>query len=636
MINKIIKSLILVILLLYSCITAFAVDDIQIIGNTYIVNTPAGLKWIEEVVNETTENLTIAPLDTSFFGKIVLLRNDISIAGMEWIPIGIFNGFKGVFDGNGYSVNNLTISNVTNYAGLFGNVENTTIKNLNISNAYIKNNNYAAILAGSAFNTQIKNCNVDGTIISGNNSEIGGICIYLTGKIYNCSAVLTSISGKSSNVGGITQAFTGKLSSCESTVDIEAGTGSTIGGIVAQSNGRLINCNAMGNLKGGSVVGGIVGKMNTSATLQASIFEGTLQGDNIVGGIVGFGLNNIIIDIAKNKGNIDNGKIVGGIIGQVNENAQMFNCESKGSIASYVDNAIIGGLVGEILGTSKLINSYSISNLLGNNIIGGLIGDMSVNSELRYCYSAGGINVAPGELGASVGKVFDDYNTSTDQSGIYFNSDAQYMENGENINNKVSAIGNILKSKPVNVFFDNSKTYLVSSDGTTTTYNLALFPNYASPSDEKYIKLTGFNGIDNMHNIVSEFNDFVKYEGRYVLSKFIDDNAGTINNGFPYLANRTIVDTEEQEIPLEINEIYFENDLYIVNLIGELPSNAIVFLAAYDENNRFVGIRQQYIALENNYSFDYTEETIYKLKAMVFEDYNTLIPLCVSKELINQ
>lgn len=638
--NRIIKTLILVILLLYSCcFLAFALDDIQIIGSTYIVNTPAGLDWISKIVNETTEDLTLAPSDTSFAGKILLLRNDISITGYEWEPIGLINSFKGLFDGNGYSINNLNIVNKTanDTAGLFGNVSDTTIKNLNIINANIKNNKYAAIMVVNADNTQIKDCNVDGTIISSNNSEIGGIANTLIGKAYNCSSVLSVIAGNNSYIGGITQSFTGKLSLCESAVDIKTETGSTVGGITAQASGRLINCNSIGDLLGGSVIGGIVGKMNTSASLQASTFDGTIEGDNIVGGIAGFGLDNIIIDIAKNKGTIRDGKIVGGIIGQINQNAQIFNCESTGSIASYIDNAKIGGLVGEILGESKLLNSYSTSSLVGNNIIGGLIGDMAVNSEIRYCYSSGDLNVANGKIGAAIGKVFEDYTSSADQSGIYFDSDAQYMQNGMDIKNKVAPIGNILKSKPVKPpAVDVSDMWVLSSDGQITTYNLALLPSWALQPYEKYIKLTGFNSIDNLNDVVYEFNDFVKYEGRYTLSKFLDDTGGINNNGYPYLENRIIVDNEELEVPLQINEIYFENGLYIVNLTGELPSSATVILSAYDSDNRFIALRQQYIALENNYSFDFTDITVYKFKAMVLDNLDTLKPLCASKDLIIQ
>jgi hypothetical protein len=566
------------------------------------------------------------------------------------VPIGLVNEFKGLFDGNDYSITNLKITTKTSNdtAALFGNVSNTIIKNLNVSNVNIKNNKYAAILAVNALGTQIKNCNVDGNIISSNNAEIGGIANNLTGKAYNCSSILNVISGKNSYIGGIANSFSGKLSLCESTVDIRAETGSTIGGISAQASGRLINCNSMGDLKGASVVGGIVGKMNISSTLQASTFDGTMDGDNIVGGIVGFGLSNIIIDLAKNKGNIDNGKIVGGIVGQLNEDSKIFNCESTGDIVSYVDNAKIGGLVGEVLGESKLLNSYSISNLLGNNIVGGLVGELVANSEIRYCYSSGNMNVAPGILGANIGKVYDEYTATDQQSGIYYNSDAEYLANGSNVNNQVAPIGNILKSKPIVPKFDMSLIACVSDDGITTTYNIALLPDYMkllTVEEEaelenylvlhppmKYIKLTGFNGIDNLNYIVHEFNDFIKYEGRYVLSNFLKDNNSTVNDGFPYLENRTIVDNEELEVPLEINEIYFENDLYIVNLIGELPSNAIVVLSAYDENNRFIGLRQQYISLENNYYFDYTGETIYKLKALVFENYNTIKPLCATKE----
>ena len=69
-------------------------------------------------------------------GKYILM-NDIDLSVYEnWEPIGSFKtSFTGEFDGNGYSVSNLNINKSYNdsntaYFGLFGCVQDCTIKNI--------------------------------------------------------------------------------------------------------------------------------------------------------------------------------------------------------------------------------------------------------------------------------------------------------------------------------------------------------------------------------------------------------------------------------------------------------------------------------------------------------------------------
>lgn len=62
-----------------------------------------------------------------------ILAGDIDMSGKTWIPIGTSsNPFIGVFDGNGYTVSNLTMADNASYdyAGLFGYAKNATIQNV--------------------------------------------------------------------------------------------------------------------------------------------------------------------------------------------------------------------------------------------------------------------------------------------------------------------------------------------------------------------------------------------------------------------------------------------------------------------------------------------------------------------------
>ena len=106
-------------------------------------------------------------------GKYYVLDNDINLTA-EWVPI---NDFRGTFDGQGHSINNLYIleSSDLSRAGLFnGGVKNNrvsnslTIKNVrvNIGIQGITARNFAGGLVADARELTIENCYVTGKVSS--------------------------------------------------------------------------------------------------------------------------------------------------------------------------------------------------------------------------------------------------------------------------------------------------------------------------------------------------------------------------------------------------------------------------------------------------------------------------------------
>ena len=82
--------------------------------------------------------------------KVYKLNADIDLTNeSKYYMVGsLLNPFKGTFDGNGHSINNLTLTNKNvNYAGIFGYVAGT-IKNLTIDNVNVTGNNYVGALVG--------------------------------------------------------------------------------------------------------------------------------------------------------------------------------------------------------------------------------------------------------------------------------------------------------------------------------------------------------------------------------------------------------------------------------------------------------------------------------------------------------
>ncbi len=134
----------------YVDFSPFTDDDDNVgdsVDNPYQISTPAQLAGLAVLVNECSNpNRTLGGIGGNyakpqdFSGKYIKLTANIDLSAHEWVPIGIENyAFKGNFDGAGYSISGLKIGSESapnekySSAGLFGYVENATIKNLGVS-----------------------------------------------------------------------------------------------------------------------------------------------------------------------------------------------------------------------------------------------------------------------------------------------------------------------------------------------------------------------------------------------------------------------------------------------------------------------------------------------------------------------
>ena len=184
-------------------------------ANTYLITTPAELAWVAEQVNSKKEY---------FEGKTILLMNDIDLSGSYWTPVGNVTAyptvtFKGTFDGQNYTISNLTASDdAAGYAaaGLFGSILGT-VKNVKLKDVNIRSTHYAGAVVGysSTNGAIIDNCHVDGGTITSvpentgsaydNGDKAGGIIEYYVtdDKITNCTAKNLTITAYR-ELGGIT------------------------------------------------------------------------------------------------------------------------------------------------------------------------------------------------------------------------------------------------------------------------------------------------------------------------------------------------------------------------------------------------------------------------------------------------
>jgi hypothetical protein len=101
--------------------------------------------------------------------KNYLLNADIDVSSEEWIPIGTFKApFTGRFNGNGFVIKNLTITNPDiQIIGMFGYADNATIDNVILQN-------YDILSAGS----NVKGKSVAPILVFGNHTKTSGFEVY--------------------------------------------------------------------------------------------------------------------------------------------------------------------------------------------------------------------------------------------------------------------------------------------------------------------------------------------------------------------------------------------------------------------------------------------------------------------------
>lgn len=309
-----------------------------------------------------------------FENKTIILQNDIDLTdktipkelgvltiggiGTEYLP------FKGIFDGNGYTITGLNNQKGVlpdHNIGLFSETERATIKNLTLDQANVNAAYEAGILVGEANNTLIENVVVKNSKLKvqpANNvvsliTNLGTNGGAIAGKIsdsvlYNCESVNTTVYNNTTSgitgVGGERLDLGGLVGySIKSTIEYSRVRGGRV------KNEYNIAVGALGGKE--LMTGGIVGEMNQTKVIDCfSTTDLISYGRNIVSvgsGIAGY---------------------TGGIAGVIYEDGnEIIRSHFAGTLDSYQYNAIavipiiqydvnLAGLVGtNALGSSLTV-----------------------------------------------------------------------------------------------------------------------------------------------------------------------------------------------------------------------------------------------------------------------------------------
>ncbi|MCL2844367.1 MAG: hypothetical protein FWE23_02815 [Chitinivibrionia bacterium] len=343
----------------------------------------------------------------SFGGRTITLGNDITLTS-AWVPIGTSaRPFNRLFDGNGHSISNLSISGTFSAAGLFGHVSGGQIRNLVVNVSEIRVDDINNIMAqtvsvGGLAGTYNSTRPVENVIVNIKDSihfSRAGIAFVGIGGLVGIGDSLTIINSSTN----------GKISSSEA-IPMTTLPNTYVGGLIGSS--RNININnshstadvslstaALGfYAHSNGAAGGLVGRLRQgSATIDNSWASGDIRAPMNIGGLVGEVLNNNgVIKNSYATGNVSGGLrgFAGGLVGSngtrstENTGVNIANSYATGTV--IVDSSHVGGLVGFNRGAT-ISGSHATGTVRGARSIGGLVGYASSESVITLSYATGNI-----------------------------------------------------------------------------------------------------------------------------------------------------------------------------------------------------------------------------------------------------
>ena len=208
-------------------------DGLGTAVSPYQISTADQLKLFRDIVNGTGGQ-------TPNSGAWAVLTANIDLNNEPWTPIGPDrdSAYTGTFDGQGYTVRNLSITGDFKRAGLFGCVKDGSIRKLTVAGSVscTVGQGWCGGIAGCAERETIENCASLCTIsYTGKDARVGGI----VGWVPNSSS--STIIRDCYNIGNITG-------------------GSDTGGICGfYLTGNIFNCYNVGKITGGDYIGKIAG-----------------------------------------------------------------------------------------------------------------------------------------------------------------------------------------------------------------------------------------------------------------------------------------------------------------------------------------------------------------------------------------
>ena len=314
----------------------------------------------------------------------------------NWVPLGsgkyTENGceeeesrgreaFKGIFEGNGKTISNLSINHPNqNCIGLFGYIAaGSEIRNLRLHADKVIGGNAVGALVGDGEGARIHSSSVVVAEVGGMGVDVGGLVGWgRSAQIFNSSVVARRVygMGEDSDVGGLVGfGFKSKIYSSLVVADEVSGGGQEVGGLVGDGEGnerektQIYSSSVVaGKLRGMSKVGGLVGSGDYVQIFSSSIVAGEVHGGGEgVGGLVGSGDRARIFSSLVAVGKLDGKHDVGGLVGGGNPERKRHSYSNQGEYSidafrkptHYKDR--------------KIYQNWNKERMLGDGAISGLV-----------------------------------------------------------------------------------------------------------------------------------------------------------------------------------------------------------------------------------------------------------------------
>lgn len=282
--------------------------------------------------------------------KNTVLTADIDMTGKTVTPAAYMGK---VFDGNGYTISNLTITATSEQVGMFKGVNGTgVVKNITLQSPKMTGKAYVGAIAGKMMTgSSIVNCVVKDAVIVATTNNAGGIAGQAQANILGCSFSGSVESQTTTNAGGI--------------VGIAA-AGTVIADCTVEADATITTKTTN--------AGGIVGNATTTTIYNCTVLGAVKATTNVAGGIAGVASTNSIIYSCVNGGTVDGVQKVGGIAGEIPSGGDIVACYNYGEIGTDRTTGSTAGLIGQI--TSETVATSVIgcyNNNTGGKITNGYV-----------------------------------------------------------------------------------------------------------------------------------------------------------------------------------------------------------------------------------------------------------------------
>lgn len=387
-----------------------------------------------------TNATQLQAMSSDLAGDYTLL-NDIDMTGFSWTPVGTdTTPFTGTFDGNNFTISNLTYSATVSTSaidgyGLWGTTDGADIHDLILDQTVISLTlnsggdifwvgTLIGFCGGVGGGTALSNCHsknleiniINGTAVSGDTvAFIGGLCGEIISDtvvtLEDCSAqgelnfdTFLDTVGYIGGFCGFYNAEDMEIEDCSATCDLNFDDNDevlAVGGFIGfayTGNSHITNCYAEGLIDFGTL-GGEASSISCFIGSYLNLTAGDITGCYTECSQINFGENS---DVAY----------VGGLFGDFfTQNANITNCHSNSTFYFDGNVEMSGGFIGNFtdgvdlyvgielsnIPNTKFINCYHVGDLNFNNAdassIGGFLGEGAIEGGLfSGCYHEGDIN----------------------------------------------------------------------------------------------------------------------------------------------------------------------------------------------------------------------------------------------------